>query len=168
MFFNFEFLFSIYIMFMFLYSYNLALLVLFTPPIGSDKPMYNFSDFEKVCSRPVSLILVIFSLLSMAGIPPFLGFLPKVYLIVLLVQYNFSFWYYFLILLLFGGLYFYLNVVRVLLQKQDPNAPFGTGVGAVNPPRLNSSSSSSLIAFLIFMGFFLCDELFLTIIWLFI
>jgi len=58
---------------------------------------------------------VVVALLSMAGVPPFSGFFSKLAIFVLLLNSSIFFLFPLLFILLFTGLYFYLQNLRLVL-----------------------------------------------------
>jgi len=73
--------------------------------------MYSFSNFSY---NPFFTLTLTALLCSMAGVPPFIGFFSKLFIIVLLVSNSFFLLYplFFVVLLL--GLYFYIQNLRFL------------------------------------------------------
>lgn len=59
-------------------------------------------------------LLFLVLLLSMAGIPPFIGFFSKIFIIHLLVSHGFFLIYLLLIVVFLLGLYFYMQNVRFI------------------------------------------------------
>lgn len=58
----------------------------------------------------------------MAGVPPFLGFFSKLFILLLLISSNFFSLYVFFFILLFIGLYFYVQNLRFLLTSSFSNS----------------------------------------------
>lgn len=75
------------------------------------KTLYSFNIFGFESSYLFFLTVFI---LSLAGVPPFMGFLSKVYLLNLLVEQSFFSLYSVFIILLIFGLYFYVQNLRFL------------------------------------------------------
>jgi len=93
----------------------------------SSKTFYslNLIPSNNIFSKLLTLLL-----LSMAGVPPFTGFFTKILILSILTNSNFSLLFITFFLLLFTGLYFYVQNVRFIQSKnkstwRDPslNAP---------------------------------------------
>lgn len=69
----------------------------------------------------ITTVLTI-SLFSMAGVPPFLGFFSKLFILLLISSTNFFMFYIFFFTLLFLGLYFYVQNVRFLHTSKFSNS----------------------------------------------
>lgn len=95
--------------------YNIALYLVFSTLFQSVslnyKTIYSFLDLGS--SNFFSKILIL-SFFSMAGVPPFWGFFSKVFIFTLLCTSNFFFLFPFFFVLLFLGLYFYIQNIRFL------------------------------------------------------
>ena len=98
-----------------MFIYNLSLISFFYSIFSfitiNFKTLYTFSEFTQN-----SFIVLNFSVLlfSMAGVPPFIGFFSKLFVMVLVLN-NFYFLFYFIFfILLFLGLYFYMQNIRFL------------------------------------------------------
>lgn len=98
-----------------MFIYNLSLTVLFWSIfnlINSNfKTLHFFSGFSL---NPFYLFTTTVLLFSMAGVPPFIGFFSKLFLIVLLTNANFFLLYSIFFVTLFLGLYFYVQNIRFL------------------------------------------------------
>ena len=81
---------TVLLLWSYVFIYNLALFVLFTTifqlSLTNFKTLYSFTHFK---GTHVSTKLLIVSLLSMAGIPPFVGFFSKLFILILLLNSNF-------------------------------------------------------------------------------
>ena len=135
--------------------YNLALytifLTLFQFVHQNYKTLYSFLDLGS--SNFFSKVLII-SLFSMAGVPPFLGFFSKIFLFSLLCNSNFFVLFPFFFMLLFIGLYFYIQNIRFL------NSTAGSNFTPIHELNLRSSPLYYYITFLVL--FFLTFGLFYT------
>ena len=95
--------------------YNVSLLLVFSTTFHTTavqfKTLYSFANLQAggVYSRFVTL-----ALLSMAGVPPFIGFFTKLFLFTLLCGSNFFVGFPFFFSILFLGLYFYIQNIRFL------------------------------------------------------
>ena len=106
------------IIILYLVIYNLTLLILFIF-IFSLKPALVKTILLFELARLDFFYLVSFSIifLSLAGIPPFLGFFSKLFILSCLVFSNFWGLFILLFILLFISLYFYLQNIRILYQS---------------------------------------------------
>lgn len=67
-------------------------------------------------------IIILFNLLSLGGLPPFLGFIPK-WIIIQYLRYNYIYLVLFIILITLITLYFYLRIsyIRIILNHNELN-----------------------------------------------
>ena len=75
------------------------------------KTLHNFNGFS---FNSYYILLLTVLLLSMAGVPPFIGFFSKLFIITLLTNNSFFILYAQFFVILFLGLYFYVQIVRFL------------------------------------------------------
>lgn len=105
---------NIYYIISYLFIYNLSVYLLFSVFMNSFSEMKLSNLLYKLNNLSIFRIIIIISLCSIAGIPPFIGFFLKLTLI-----YYISFSSYIIILmlstLLLISLYFYLQNLRYLM-----------------------------------------------------
>lgn len=103
------------LLFTYMFIYNITLMLLFwilTSNITSNmKTLYSFSNFGFDSHH---LFFLTVSLFSMAGVPPFIGFFSKMFILNLLINTNLFLFYFLFFILLFVGLYFYIQNIRFL------------------------------------------------------
>lgn len=110
---------------------------------------------------------VLVALFSMAGIPPFLGFFAKLSVFVVVSNLYLFVMFPFFFVLLFSGLYFYIQNVRLILT-----APRGFVSGGLYPEDLNVRRVTSLemiatlLNFTLLAGLFYLEDFFLYSAWL--
>ncbi len=124
--------------------------------------IYSFSDIKL---NSYFLLVITVLLLSIAGIPPFIGFFTKLFILIILTNSNFFFFYIFFFVLLFFGLYFYLQNIRFLYSTATSNINYNL-LPVLRVNLFFIYVSFSLLFFFLF-GFIYLDELVLYIIWLF-
>lgn len=109
-------------LFTYMFIYNTTLVVLFwsimSSLVNNSKSLYSFSSLS---FDPYLLFFVSVSLFSMAGVPPFIGFFSKVFILNLLINSNFFLLYFLLFILLLVGLYFYMQNMRFLHSTNHSN-----------------------------------------------
>ena len=155
------------LLFTYMLIYNLTLIVLFwtlmSSIITSTKTLYSFSKFS--FNSPQLLFLTL-SLLSMAGVPPFIGFFSKVFILQIILNSNMFLLYFLLFILLFVGLYFYIQNLRFLHSTNQGynNLPYVYNERVA----INYVYYSILVMFLLIFGFFYIDDLLLIMTWLFL
>jgi len=118
----------------------------------------SISALVDLKANQLLLFIATIVLFSIAGVPPFLGFFPKLLILINLLNSNFFFFYIFFFVLLFFALYFYMQNIRFL---------YSTGKSKINPPFLASTRLSAvfpplalfIVIALIFGIFFLQDLL---------
>ena len=103
------------LLFTYMFLYNLSLLsfiwTLLTVITTQVKSLHSLNGFS---FNPYYLLLLTLLLMSMAGVPPFIGFFSKLFILTLLVNGSFFLFYSFFFTVLFLGLYFYIQNIRFL------------------------------------------------------
>ena len=131
--------------------------------IATSKPLLK--AVAHAACRQVKLGLnvppVIISLFSMAGVPPFWGFFSKIFLFTLLANSNFFILFPFFFILLFIGLYFYIQNIRFLNSTSGANFTPIVELNARNVP-MYYYLTFTLLFFLTFGVYFTEDLLILT------
>lgn len=154
------------LMWSYIFIYNLSLLpifaVLFQLNISNIKTINFLSTFGFNYTLTKFLII---SFLSAAGIPPFLGFFSKIFIFTLLCNNYLTLFFIILFILLFTGLYFYMQNIRFLNTSnlQNFNNIFEKNVRHV--PSFYYFCFPNIF-FLIF-GFLFVDDIFLFFRWCF-
>ncbi len=125
------------------------------------KTLFSLSNFG---SSNILTKLLSLSILSLAGVPPLLGFFSKIFVFVLISASSLFILFPTFFVLLFIGLYFYIQNLRFL--------------NSTNSPTLTLISELSLrthflyftfalpIAFLLIFGFCYVDDLFIVLSWI--
>ncbi len=144
--------------------YNLSLFVIFYTLFQFTsfdlKTLYSFSSLgvNNYFTR-----VIIISLFSMAGVPPFWGFFSKIFIFVLLCNSTFFTLFTFFFLLLFIGLYFYIQNIRFL------NTTAGADFNPIIEQNLRSTPIyyyfTTVFLFLIIFGFIFTEDLLLFMSW---
>jgi len=102
-------------LFTYMFLYNTTLIVFFWSILLNVttklKTLYSFSQYS---FDSVSLFFITICLFSMAGVPPFVGFFSKLFILNILLNSNLFMLYFFLFILLLVGLYFYMQNLRFL------------------------------------------------------
>jgi len=153
------------LLFSYMFIYNMTLILVFwiitSNLISTSKSLYSFSNFS--FDSPHLLFLTV-SLFSMAGVPPFIGFFSKIFILNLLLNSNLFLFYFIFFVLLFVGLYFYIQNMRFL---HSSNLSHST-----KPYMLNERNSISLAYFAILIMYFLIfgisyiDDILLLFTWI--
>lgn len=99
--------------YMFIYNATLITLfwVLFSTVLTQFKTLQSFNSFS---FNSFFLITITILLFSMAGVPPFVGFFSKLFVLTLLTNNSFFLLYAVFFVVLFIGLYFYAQNIRFL------------------------------------------------------
>nr|UBD09540.1 NADH dehydrogenase subunit 2 [Metopograpsus quadridentatus] len=105
------------------------------------------SDF----SSPLSATFISFNLLSLGGLPPFTGFIPKWFIIQVMVNNNLIFPLFFLLASALITLYFYLRIIITLFTLYNPILSFNMKYkpNTFKSPHLTLTTSFNLIGLLI-------------------
>lgn len=160
MLFNYDYIHSIMLIFSYMLIYNVTSFLLFSTimqVVNTDiKTLYSFANLgtSNVFSKVISL-----SLLSLAGVPPLLGFFSKVFVFVLISNSNLSLLFLPFFVLLFVGLYFYVQNLRFLNSTSTNSVVYSSE----HSTRMSLVYFTFMIptAFLIIFGFCYVDDLFI-------
>jgi NADH:ubiquinone oxidoreductase subunit 2 (subunit N) len=147
--------------------YNLTSFLLFTTILQlvnmNLKSLYTFSDLD--ASNFLTKILSL-SVLSLAGVPPLVGFFSKIFVLVLILSSNFFVLYFPLFVLLFIGLYFYVQNLRFLSANNTSD---------MSQPQELSLRVNMLyftltlpLTFIVFFGFCYIDDFIILATWVLI
>jgi len=159
---NFFFLLSISIFYILIYNLSLILIfsTFFQVLINEHKTLYSLINFK---NNHFFTILLTIALFSMAGVPPFLGFFSKVFILIFLINSNFFIFYIFFFIILIFGLYFYIQNIRYLYSTNNKKIN-------ININYENNFSSffvfAYVVLFFLIFGFFFIDDILLYIFWL--
>lgn len=159
MLFNYDYIQSIMLIFSYMLIYNVTSFLLFSTimqVVNTDlKTLYSFANLgtSNVFTKIISL-----TLLSLAGVPPLLGFFSKVFVFVLISNSNLSLLFLPFFVLLFVGLYFYVQNLRFLNTTSSNSIVYLSE----NSTRMSFVYFTFMIptAFLIIFGFCYVDDLF--------
>lgn len=151
----------------YLFIYNFSLIFLFwsflTFTLNHSKTIYTFNNLKfNVFNNTVFGIC----LFSMAGVPPFLGFFSKLFILLLLISSNFFSLYVFFFILLFIGLYFYVQNLRFLLTSSFSNSTLPIDFHLIQ--FCNYYLYSIVFIYITVFGFMLLDDIVLFFSWLFV
>jgi len=109
-------------LFTYMFIYNLSLISFFWTLFSfiniKLKTLYTFSEFTQNSFFVLNISILLF---SMAGVPPFIGFFSKLFVMVLVINNYYFFLYFIFFLLLFLGLYFYMQNIRFLHSTNYKN-----------------------------------------------
>ena len=149
----------------YLVIYNLTTFLLFSSIFQvlntNLKTLYSLSDFG---ATTVVAKLLIISILSSAGVPPLLGFFSKIFVLVLLTDSNLFILFPSLFLVIFMGLYFYVQNLRFLNTSSRPTIVLQNELSTrVNPGYFILALPT---AFLLVFGFLFVDDVILISSWL--
>lgn len=102
-------------LFAYMLIYNTSLItlfwVLFSTVLTQFKTLHSFNSFS---FNSFFLLTITILLFSMAGVPPFVGFFSKLFILTLLTNNSFFILYSVFFVVLFIGLYFYVQNIRFL------------------------------------------------------
>ena len=110
-------------------------------------------------SFPFITLVITITLLSMAGVPPFIGFFSKVFILVVLTSTNLYLLYPLLLIMLLVGLYFYLQNIRSIHSTKNNNVSENSII-SYKPTTFYTYVSINSI-FVTLVGVFVLDELLL-------
>lgn len=148
----------------FLFTYNISVILLFWSvkqiTLSNFKTIHAFSVLK---ANPFVLFTVTIILFSLAGVPPFIGFFTKILILVNLINSAFFILYIFFFIILFAGLYFYLQNIRYLHVTTNQRAEYSF----INNLRAVTIYANVVIfACLFFFNFIYLDDILVYFLWL--
>lgn len=162
---NFNILNHLIIIFLYFFIYNITLIgffwLLFKFINVKTKTLYSFSNFKLNFFSIITLSVCLF---SMAGIPPFIGFFSKLLILISLLNSSFFPFFPFFFILLFLGLYFYLqNLKHIHTYHNSPRLTY-FHLFFLHNTHAYYYYTVLLLIFL-FCGFFFIDDLLMLFAW---
>lgn len=156
------------LLFSYMFIYNISLIAFFwllSSIINSNlKTLHSFSGFSLNSFHLFSITSLLF---SMAGVPPFVGFFSKLFILVLITNSNFFLLYFLLFIVLLLGLYFYVQNIKFLHTTNSSDLEY------VNIPLIGERNVVLFYYFLIsvllflLLGFSFLDDIILIFTWLY-
>lgn len=151
----------------YLFIYNFSLIFLFWSflnfTLNHSKTLYILNNLKFNIFNNTMFSVCLF---SMAGVPPFLGFFSKIFILIFLISSNFFILYIFFFILLFLGLYFYIQNLRFLLTSSSANSYLSIDLN------LNQFYSyylySIVFIYITVFGFLILDDIVLFFSWIFV
>ena len=162
--FSYDYLQTLTLLWSYVLIYNLSILPLFSSLFHlSITNIKTFNYFSTIGINSVLTKIILISFLSSAGVPPFVGFFSKIFIFTLLCNSNFSILFLILFLLIFTGLYFYMQNIRFL---NTSNPLRGTLIFEKNV-RLVLNFYYLILpnTLLLLLGFLILDDLIILIKW---
>ena len=162
--FSYDYLQTLTLLWSYVLIYNLSILPLFSSLFQlSITNIKTFNYFSTIGINSVLTKIILISFLSSAGVPPFVGFFSKIFIFTLLCNSNFSILFLILFLLIFTGLYFYMQNIRFL---NTSNPLRGTLIFEKNV-RLVLNFYYLILpnTLLLLLGFLILDDLIILVKW---
>lgn len=145
--------------------YNLTSFLFFSTLLqASTTKLQTLYSFASIGASTIQSKLLSLSILSLAGVPPLLGFFSKVFVFTLVSNSNLFLLFPPLFILLFVGLYFYIQNMRFLNATNKSNYLHKVELQL----RTNTTHYvyNFMIAFALIFGFCYVDDLLLIVSWL--
>jgi len=150
-------------LYMFIYNVTLStlLFILFSAFINNFKTLHSFSNFS---FDSFYLLVITFCIFSLAGVPPFVGFFSKLFILNIVSNTNFFLMYFSLFIVLFLGLYFYIQNIRFL---HSTNSGYSSHTYISNEKKNVPVYYFSIFSIILLsLGFIFIDDLLLIFMWL--
>lgn len=152
-------------LFTYMFIYNMSLILFFWTLMSyistTTKTLHMLNSFSL---NPTTVFVLTVLLMSMSGVPPFMGFFSKLFLITLIMNYSFFTLYFTLFVILFFSLYFYIQNIRFIHSTNTKNSSSNYLINE----RINIAYHylASLLMIFIIFGFIFIDDLLLFFSWL--
>jgi len=156
------------LLFTYMVIYNFSLLILlwtlFNSILTNFKTLQSFQGFSFNSFHLTIITLIIF---SMAGVPPFIGFFSKLFILTLLINNSFVLLYALFFVTLFVGLFFYVQNIRFLHSTNTTESNFPA---LMSSERVLPTYYYIAITFIITLslGLIYVDDLLLILTWILI
>ena len=164
---SFYFINNLVLLWSYMLIYNLSLFLIFGTLFqfvhSETKTLHSFNDISAINFFNKTIVI---SLFSMAGVPPFWGFFSKLFIFTLLCNSNFFVLFPLFFLILFIGLYFYIQNIRFLNSTSHSNLALIIELNVRTVP-LYYYITLTILFFVIF-GFTFTEDLLLIILWILI
>ena len=153
------------LLFVYMFIYNLSLIslfwTLFNVILVNIKTLYSFNSFSY---SPFYNLVITILIFSMAGVPPFLGFFTKLFILILLINNSLFIFYSIFFIVLFIGLYFYVQNIRFI---HSTNMKINTKV-YLNNIKNNIIYNYTIINILIMIifGLYIMDDIIILFSWI--
>lgn len=142
---------TLILFYMVIYNAALAVLFLVLTQLTNNNFTTTFS-FYTIPQGTLASTSLLIAFFSMAGVPPFVGFFSKLVVLVLLANSYFFILFPVFFILLFSGLYFYIQNIRLILTSVDNSLSKPVYIKDLNTrhTHLNFLLLYSLLTFLMF------------------
>jgi len=143
-------------------SYLIILFLLFSIFFSINvKYIKTLNELNITSSNNFFIISLVLVLLSLAGMPPLLGFLGKFLIIIFLLYKNFFFFFFVFVLVNVFMIYFYIQNVRFLVKKTNLNR--NNIILGFNNVNLRVVFFINFINFINFFGLFFIEDLIIVL-----
>lgn len=153
--------------FTYLLIYNLTSFIFFTTFLQFlNTHLITFLSLNLLTQSNFFTKVLSLCLMSLAGVPPLLGFFSKIFVVILISTSNLCVLFPSFFTLLFTGLYFYIQNIRFLHSTTTSNLPLTTELSL--RVSLVYIYVSILLSFILIFGFCFIDDLLLVTTWIFV
>jgi len=153
-------------LFTYMFIYNISLITLFWTIFSVISTQFKtLQSFNGFSFNSFYLTLITILLFSMAGVPPFIGFFSKLFILTLLVNSSFFYLYSILFVVMFIGLYFYTQNIRFLHSTNHSSLNYSFWSNERHS--LVYYYFSILIILFLSFGLIYIDDIILFFLWLF-
>lgn len=153
-------------LFTYMLIYNISLTIFFWTIFNVINTQFKtLNSFNGFSFNSFYVIILTILLFSMAGVPPFIGFFSKLFIITLLVNNAFFILYALFIIILLIGLYFYVQNIRFLHSTNFSSLNY-TYITNERHTLLYYYFTITFVFFFVF-GTFYIDDFILLMYWLF-
>lgn len=165
MIFSYDVLYTLVLLWSYMLIYNVSLVLMFST-------LFQFVNIDYKTLNSFSMLgtnnfynkVLVLAIFSMAGVPPFWGFFSKIFIFILLCGSAFYVLFPSFFLLLFVGLYFYIQNIRFLNSTNGSDFQPITELNTRNVPLYYYSTI--VLTFLLIFGFMFTEDLLIIFSWI--
>ena len=156
------------LLFTYMFVYNTSLItlfwLLFNTVLTQFKTLQSFNNFSFSSFFLFAITILLF---SMAGVPPFIGFFSKLFILTLLTNNSFFILYAIFFVVLFIGLYFYIQNIK-FLHSTNPSQISHSYISGNERVAVSFYYFTFLVLTFIILGVVYVDDLVLVFTWIFL
>lgn len=154
------------LLFTYMFIYNVSLVslfwLLFSVVLTQFKTLHSFNKLTFSSFHVAAVTILLF---SMAGVPPFIGFFSKLFILTILSNNSFALLYALFFVVLFFGLYFYVQNIRFLHSTNGGSIP-QQNFNGIERQSVLLYYTTNYTLFMVILGVIYVEDVLLLFTWL--